>query len=269
MPINLIDIGVNLTNPAFKNSVSQLLEDAASVGVKRLIVTGTSVQESRAANVLCQVHPKQLWSTAGVHPHDASTWSATSLQALKELAQHNATVAIGECGLDFNRNYSTPDEQKIAFEQQLQLAVDTQMPIFLHERDAFVDMQAMLREYRPELRGAVVHCFTGNPDQAAAYLELNCHLGVTGWVCDERRGQDLQAAVKIIPDNRIMLETDAPYLLPRTLRPKPKSRHNTPVYLPEVLKVTAELRQQSAQELADVATANTERFFELAKLSEH
>lgn len=261
----LVDIGANLTNPVFKNRMPQVLLEARQAGVEKIVITGTNLAESKAAAELAANHPAQLYATAGVHPHDASSWDSHHQSALSELSQRPQVVAIGECGLDFNRNYSSPEEQRLAFTAQLELAVTTQLPVFLHERDAFADMHSVLSEYRPQLSDAVVHCFTGNTEQALAYLELDCHLGITGWACDERRGADLQAAVPHIPSERLMIETDAPYLLPRTLRPRPKSRHNQPAYLPEVARIVAELRNTTLTELSEQTWATSCRFFRLSQ----
>lgn len=264
-PLALIDIGINLTNKAFTNQEANIVNKAHAAGISKLIITGTNLAESQQAAELAASltasTPATLFSTAGVHPHDASEWSDAHKTAILALAQKPHVVAIGECGLDYNRNYSTPDEQRSAFIAQIEIAIETQLPMFLHERDAFDDMHAILNEYRAPLKNVVIHCFTGNPEQAQAYIDVDCHLGITGWVCDERRGQDLQAAVKTIPSERLMLETDAPYLLPRTSRPKPKSRHNLPEYLPEVAQAVAELRSENIAIVAQESTTVTQHFF--------
>ena len=152
-------------------------------------------------------------------------------------------VAVGECGLDFNRDYSPREDQISAFESQLALGARSGLPLFLHQRDAHDVFLGMLRDAWPDLKaGAVVHCFTEGPREAEDYLDLGCHLGVTGWVCDEREGDALRAAVPLIPRERLMLETDAPYLLPRTIEPRPATRRNEPMHMPWVGRAVAELR---------------------------
>ena len=131
-------------------------------------------------------------------------------------------VAVGECGLDFFRDYSPRDAQRRAFAAQLELAAEVGKPVFLHQRDAHEEFVAMLAPARASLAGGVAHCFTGGPAELDAYLELDLYIGVTGWVCDERRGAALRAAVPRIPLDRLLVETDAPYLLPRDLEPKPR-----------------------------------------------
>lgn len=259
----LIDIGVNLTGSAFDHDVSEVIDRAINVGVTTMVVTGTSVEHSRAALELTQQFPQTLYATAGVHPHHASECNDKTLGMLEQLAQDKKLVAIGECGLDFNRDYSPRDVQEKWFEAQLELASGLNLPVFLHQRDAHERFLKIMRHWRPKLVAAVAHCFTGNTEEALAYIDLDMHIGVTGWVCDERRGQALQQAVQHIPDNRLMLETDAPYLLPRDLVPKPKDRRNEPMYLPHICKVLAGLRNQDVNDLAARTSDTSREFFHL------
>ena len=260
-----IDIGVNLTGSSFSDDLDDVIERAAQAGVRRMIVTGTDENHSRAALALCARYPHRLYATAGVHPHHADTYSARSAELIRELCGYENVVAVGECGLDFNRNYSTPAAQRAAFESQLELAAETGKPVFLHQRDAHADFIAIVRNAMPQLAGAVAHCFTGSADEAVEYLELGLYIGVTGWICDERRGGELQRAVREIPLDRILLETDAPYLLPRDLPHKPvKSRRNEPCYLPHICTIAARYMNIDEHELAHTALLNTQRLFLIA-----
>lgn len=259
----MIDIGVNLTGKAFGGDRGAVLDRAQAVGVSGVIVTGTTVDESRAAVALCAERPTFLHCTAGVHPHHAKDWTATSSAALRELTSEPAVVAVGECGLDYNRNYSPPAAQRDAFDAQLALAVDVRLPVFLHERDAAEDFRRAVAEHRGGLVDGVVHCFTGNEDALRAYLDLDLHIGLTGWICDERRGKELFDLARLIPSNRLLIETDAPYLLPRTIRPRPRSRRNEPAYLTWVRDRVAEARDESPQAVAQSTAANARRFFRL------
>jgi TatD DNase family protein len=261
----LIDIGANLSNARFRDDLDAVLARAAQAGVGHVIVTGTSIGASRAAFALTQRHPAMLSSTAGVHPHDAKHWDGQTEAAIAELAGHRAVLAIGECGLDFNRNFSPKDQQLACYQAQLQLAADLKKPVFLHQRDAHTAFITILKRYRPALTGAVVHCFTGTLTEMREYLDLGCHIGITGWVCDERRGAELQQAVKFIPLDRLMIETDAPFLTPRTLSPKPASNRNEPAYLPAVLATLSGILDISAQELAAHTVKTTRDFFGLAE----
>lgn len=261
----LTDIGLNLTSDRFNKDRANVLHRAFDVGVQRHIITGTSLScsEQALALALDESLIGTRYATAGLHPHSASEFNTQSFSALMNLWQHPKVVAIGETGLDFNRNFSTPKQQLDSFEKHLQAAADLKMPLFLHERDAADDFLELLEHYRPQLDKAVVHCFTGTQAFLEKLLALDIYIGITGWICDERRGQHLHSAVKIIPDNRIMLETDSPYLLPRDMRPRPKSSRNEPAYLPHILNAVAHFRGQSAEELARITEANVERFFGL------
>lgn len=264
----LIDIGANLTHDSFDRDRPAVLERAAAAGVRRLIVTGTSVTTSVQAAALCEIHPRTLFATAGIHPHHASLFDAHARRALRGLLAGPAFVAVGECGLDYFRDFSPRDAQRRAFDAQLELAAEVRKPVFLHERDAHADFIAQLKPARGALVGGVAHCFTGGPAELDAYLDLDLYIGVTGWVCDERRGGSLRAAVPRVPLERLLLETDAPYLLPRDLPTAPRDRRNEPAYLAHVLERVATLMELPGDEVAAAATANAERLFGLAERTE-
>jgi TatD DNase family protein len=264
--MQLIDIGVNLTNPSFADKHQAILERAEAAGVVQMMVTGTSLEGSEQALELClslDESGQRLFSTAGVHPHDASHWSSDSARQMRALLEQPRVRAVGECGLDFNRDFSPRPQQEKALEEQLALAVELQMPVFLHERDASERLLAILKDYRDRLPAAVVHCFTGERTALFGYLDLDLHIGITGWICDERRGTHLHPLVSSIPQGRLMLESDAPYLLPRSLRPKPKSGRNEPAFLTEVLREVALHRNESTEHLAAHTTACARAFFGL------
>lgn len=259
--MELIDIGVNLTNKRLYNDVDDILNQAAEAGVKKMIVTGTSVEHSTMAVDLCERYPEQLYCTCGVHPHDAKTWNHAARQQIEQLLDHSCVRAIGETGLDFNRMYSPREQQIDAFQQQMDLAIECDLPLFLHQRDAFDTFHSLLREYRHQLNQIVVHCFTDSKKSLYQLLDLDCHIGITGWICDERRGLELQALVRDIPPNRLMLETDAPYLLPRDLADPPADKTNRPEYLPHILKTVARHQGKPPGLLAEQVLQTTEVFF--------
>lgn len=260
-----IDIGVNLAGSSFKTDIEQVIERAQQAGVIRLIVTGTDCQLSRQAINLAESHEGICYATVGLHPHHASDLSTEQLDEFRELLNHEKAVAVGECGLDYNRNYSTRQEQIDAFEAQLEIAIETQKPLFLHQRDAHEDFLAMIKNCRADLGQVVAHCFTGGNGEVEDYLQQDMYIGVTGWVCDERRGKSLQQAVKKIPLNRIMLETDAPYLLPRDLTEKPvKKNRNEPCYLPHIAHRVAHYMDVNEIQLMTAAYNNTVSFFNLS-----
>ncbi|MDB4260845.1 YchF/TatD family DNA exonuclease [Porticoccaceae bacterium] len=263
----LIDIGVNLSNSRFDSDRPEVLQRAQDAGVEKLILTGTSVSESESVVELCgkfaDQFPKMLYATAGIHPHDAKSLNRESIGTLRALAGNQHVVAIGEMGLDFNRNFSTPAQQEKAFEAQLELAAELQLPVFLHERDAADRQLQILHTYRDHLVDAVTHCFTGSREALYGYLDLDMHIGITGWICDDKRGTELQALVADIPLKRLMVETDAPYLLPKTLPEPPKGKRNEPAFLPWVIRKIAQQRNESAEELTRQTSDNSLRFFRL------
>ena len=261
--MELIDIGVNLTNKSLLADVDAVLQRAADAGVNQMVVTGTSHADTLQAIELCKRYPQRLVSTCGIHPHHASEWNTDTYQQLHTMAQQSCVRAIGETGLDFNRNYSSPEAQELAFNQQMALAAELELPLFCHQRDAHERFVSMLRENRNDLNRVVVHCFTDTLEALTDYLDLDCYIGITGWICDERRGLELRELVKRIPEDRILLETDAPYLLPRNLNPKPASRINEPAYLPHIMSEVAQCQNRPVEDLARHSLDNSRRFFSL------
>ena len=261
--MDLIDIGVNLAHDSFDADRDTVIGSARAAGVSQFIVTGATLESSAAALALARTHAGVLYATAGVHPHHASELTGAELPRLRALLADSAVVAAGECGLDYFRNYSPAAAQRQAFALQLRLAAEVDRPLFLHQRDAHEDFIAALREHGGTLRG-VAHCFTGTERELDAYLELGLHVGITGWICDERRGLHLLELVKRIPSGRLLLETDAPYLLPRDLKPRPASRRNEPRFLPHIAATVARARGETIAECAAHATAAARALFGIA-----
>ncbi len=262
----MIDIGANLAHDSFEADRDAVLARARAAGVTAIVVTGSSTDNSRKALALARAHPGVLWATAGLHPHHAAEYSAAHEAAFRELAGNTEVVALGECGLDYFRDLSPRADQRRAFAAQLALAAELGKPLFLHQRDAHADFLPMLKEHRGRLADTVVHCFTDTPAALEDYLSLGCSIGITGWVCDERRGLPLRQAVKVIPDDRLLVETDAPYLLPRTVPAavaRSLHRRNEPMFLPYVVRALAEARGQDEAHVAAVTAANAKRFFRL------
>ena len=261
MRYELIDIGANLAHDSFDDDRDDVLQRAFDVNVKTLLITGSSNESNVAALELAGNYPGRLYSTAGVHPQHASEYDETSDNIGRKCLEDERCVAIGECGLDYFRDLSPREAQLDAFRAQLDIASDSGHPVFLHQRDAHDDFVEVLEGVLPNLSRAVAHCFTGEGESLREFLALGLYIGITGWICDERRGEHLKDIVAIIPDDRLMIETDSPYLLPRTLRPRPKSRRNEPAYLTEVLKTIAAAREQTEEHVAAITTANAKRFF--------
>ena len=263
MTNQFIDIGANIAHDSFGEDRAEMIQRAFAAGVSKIIVTGSSDGSNLRALSLARESSGTLYSTAGVHPHHAAGYSDESDATIRRLVGDPNVVAVGECGLDYFRNFSPREAQLEAFRRQLDIAQECGKPLFLHQRDAHDDFVDVLEPRLPGISRAVAHCFTGEGESLREYLALGLYIGITGWICDERRGKHLYDIVSLIPDDRLLIETDAPYLLPRTIRPKPKSRRNEPMYLPEVARVIADARGQSIEHVAAITTANAKRFFDL------
>ncbi|MGH8461697.1 MAG: TatD family hydrolase [Stenotrophobium sp.] len=276
----MIDIGANLAHDSFDRDLDDVLTRAWNAGLDAIIVTGSSLASAQQAMQLARRHPQKLYATAGLHPHHANEWTPELGEHFHELAAEPEVVALGECGLDYFRDLSPRADQRRAFAAQLELAAQLHKPLFLHQRDAHADFLAMLGEYRTRLGDVVVHCFTDTRAALNDYLALDCHIGITGWICDERRGAHLIEAVRDIPDARLLIETDAPYLLPRNAThrdvqvpqaqdaqerpPKQVHRRNEPCFLLWVVKALAAARGQSEAHVANITTENARSCFGLA-----
>jgi TatD DNase family protein len=256
--VQLVDIGANLTHASFQPDLDDVIARARQAGVSKIIVTGTTVEESRRAIALAGSGPG-LFATAGVHPHHARDCGPETIPQLRALAKD--AVAIGECGLDFNRNYSPHPDQEKWFVAQAELGLELGKPLFLHARDAHPRFAEILKSLK--VRNAVAHCFTGEREELKAYLDLGLYIGITGWICDERRGKHLLELVREIPRDRLLLETDAPYLTPRDLKPQPRARRNEPAFLAHILKAVARALGRPAEEVAAETSRNAAAFFRL------
>jgi TatD DNase family protein len=268
LTMQLIDIGANLTHDSFDHDRDAVLQRARDAGVVQMIITGASREHSPQALALAQAHPGELFATAGVHPHHATEYTDECDAEMRALHAHPEVVAVGECGLDYFRDFSPRPAQRKAFERQLQIAADLAVegrgkPLFLHQRDAHEDFVAMMKNFDGRLGPAVVHCFTGSREELFDYLDQDWHIGITGWLCDERRGLHLRELVKSIPANRLMIETDAPYLLPRTVKPQPSHRRNEPMYLAHIVEELARDRGEEVETTARITTSTAREFFRL------
>ncbi|MFD2334620.1 TatD family hydrolase [Cohnella sp. GCM10020058] len=257
----IVDIGVNLMHRSFNQDREAVVEKAIASGVTPLVITGTSLRSSQEAARYAGQYPGKLYATAGVHPHDAKSCSPDTIRKLRELAAQPQVVAIGECGLDYNRDFSPRDVQRRWFGEQIKLALELDMPLFLHDREAHQDFISILKEHGAPK--AVVHCFTGTYAELKAYLDLGFYIGITGWICDERRGKPLRDLVLNIPLDRLMVETDAPFLTPRDLKEKPAEGRNEPAFLPHILQAVARCMGKPAEEVAKATTKTAREFFRL------
>ncbi|NOU51208.1 hydrolase TatD [Pseudoalteromonas sp. JBTF-M23] len=256
MTTRYIDAGVNLTSSQFDEICDDVVVRAKQAGVDNMLLIGSNVAD--ATQSLHFARHYGFVSTAGIHPHNAKDASSDYVAQLCQLLSQPEVVAVGECGLDFNRDFSPRPLQIKVFAEQLSLAQQLNMPVYLHERDAFDSMSTALEQVN--IHG-VLHCFTGDTTALEFYLNYGLMIGITGWVCDERRGAQLQQLVPLIPDDKLLIETDAPYLLPRTLKPKPKSRRNEPAFVTEVVRQVAMLRGQTVEHVAQISHDNFNRLF--------
>jgi TatD DNase family protein len=267
--MKLIDVGINLMNPSYDRDRDEVVKAAAAAGVSPLVITGSGERSSLAAALYASAH-SAVYSTAGVHPHEAKSCGNGTIDFLRELVMEKSrrspgakavVAAIGECGLDYDRDFSPRDVQRRWFVKQAELAAELSMPLFLHERNAFTDFSIILSEFSASVPASVVHCFTGTGDELEYYLSLGCYIGITGWICDERRGRHLRELVKIIPPNRLLLETDGPFLLPRDLPFKVKNKRNESQYLPHIAETVALCLGKDPVKLAKETFANAKNFF--------
>ncbi|KAK3895168.1 hypothetical protein Pcinc_001103 [Petrolisthes cinctipes] len=227
----IVDIGANLTNKKFTRDLDSVVSRARDAGVHKIMVTGTTVQSSKEALRLTRLYPESLYSTAGVHPHEAKSWEAETESELRELLASQEVVAVGECGLDFNRNFSPQDIQLEVFEKQVSLACELKKPLFIHERDAHKEVLEVLGRHKERLPSVVIHCFTGDATMAAAYLKQGCYIGLTGYVWKDKSEDGVRRILEdgVVPLDRLLVETDSPFMYPNTRASK------LPPYVKEAL----------------------------------
>ena len=261
-----IDVGINLTNKQFAGECDEVIDRAISAGVEQILLTGTSVRSSKEALALAEEYPETLFATAGIHPHDAKTMNAESIKILAALLKEKKVVAVGECGLDFDRDFSPRPMQESCFHAQLSLAEEVQKPLFLHERAAFDRFIAILKEHS-SLPEGVVHCFTGQLKEAKTYLEMGYYIGFTGAITDMRRFAALEEVVRYVPLDRMLIETDAPFMMPKNVPTCQLSYHqqrrNEPAFLPYVAQTIAHYKGVPLKAVADKTCENAEALFKL------
>ncbi|CAG0913688.1 unnamed protein product [Notodromas monacha] len=282
----IVDIGANLTNKKFSKDLEHVVARARDAGVQKIMVTGTSVQGSKDALRLARLYAGTLYCTAGVHPHEAKSWTEDSYSTLKEVANSVECVAIGECGLDFNRNFSEPAVQMAVFEKQVGLACDVKKPLFLHERDAHDELVGVLNKFGHRLPAGVVHCFTGSVAQLATYLDMGFYIGLTGYLWKDKTTEGLRHMLEtgLLPLERLLVETDAPFMFPNTraskvpshvrdrLTPRALSylqrycsfQRNEPCSLPATVEMIAAFLNKSPEDVALATTFNALKLFGLS-----
>ncbi len=255
------DIACNFTNERFDKDLDDVINRAITNKITKFGLICSELSDLDRLLEIYNQYSKNMFFTIGVHPHHANEINDKYLKNLKEAVINNNPHAIGETGLDFFRNLSTYDEQIYAFEEQIKIAIDTNKPLFLHQRDSHDDFIKILREYSSDINKAVVHCFTGTQEQLEDYLELDCYIGVTGWICDEKRNVELRKTIKNIPLEKLMIETDCPYLIPKNLHNKPKNNRNEPINLNHIVNEIAVLMEIDIDSLRKQTFKNTINYF--------
>ncbi|MDY0162724.1 TatD family hydrolase [Desulfobotulus sp.] len=243
---------------AYGRDQKEVIARAQDAGVRCMMVVGITLERSRAAIALSEAHPG-LFASVGVHPHDSGSCNGSIISALTTLARRTKVRAWGECGLDFNRMHAPMDVQEKWLEAQVDAALALKLPLIFHERDSRGRLLDMLRSISPSGLSGVVHCFSGTLEEMKGYLDLGLHIGITGILTHKQRGEELRSMVRMLPDDGILIETDAPYLTPSPERNHHK--RNEPAFVPSVLKTLAPIRKTPEKELAEIVFHNTCELF--------
>ena len=254
----MFDIGANLTSSHFSDDLDSVLDNSFEAGVKKICITSSNLQDVRNAKKITEKY-ENLYYSVGFHPHNAKDFKVEFLKDMSIYLDDPKAICLGEMGLDFNRNYSSKKEQIICFESQLSLANSISKPLFLHQRDAHEEFLSVLDNYKFNQK-LIVHCFTGNLSELEDYLKRDFYIGITGWVCDLKRGLDLRKCINHIPQDKLLIETDSPYLSPRK-----KIRRNEPKFLIDVAEEVARLRQETKESIIKSSYENSLNFFNLRR----
>ena len=252
----MFDIGANLTSSHFSDDLDSVLDESFEAGVKKICITSSNLQDVRNAKKITERN-KNLYYSVGFHPHNAKDFKVEFLKDMSIYLEDPKAICLGEMGLDFNRNFSSKKEQILCFESQLSLANSISKPLFLHQRDAHEEFLSVLDNHKFNQK-LIVHCFTGNLSELEDYLKRDFYIGITGWVCDLKRGLELRECINHIPQDKLLIETDSPYLSPRK-----KIRRNEPKFLIDVAEEVATLRQETKESIIKSSYENSLNFFNL------
>jgi len=258
---NLFDIACNFSSDRFDKDLDDVIQRAKEKKVTKFLVVSASLKDVEKVHQIYLNNKDSCFFTIGVHPHHANEFNLSSSKEMKYLIEKYKPHSVGETGLDFFRNISSYEEQLFAFEEQIKIAIDNNQPLFLHQRDAHADFMKVVKKYKDNIPKAVLHCFTGTQKELDDYLNMGFYIGLTGWICDERRNVDLRKSLINIPVEKLMIETDCPYLIPRNLNDRPKNNRNEPSYLPHIAKEIAGLVKIDVNKFAEVTYANSINFF--------
>ena len=258
---DIADIACNFSSDRFDSDLDEVINRAISNNITKFGLICSRLGDLDKLLSIYNNYSDSMLFTIGVHPHHANEFNTEYLKNLKETIRNYDPHAIGETGLDFFRNLSTYEEQIYAFEEQIKLSIEFNKPLFLHQRDAHDEFIKIIMKYKNDINKAVVHCFTGTQKQLDSYLNLGFYIGLTGWICDERRNVELRKSIKNIPLDKLMIETDSPYLIPRNLDIKPENNRNEPSYLPHIAKEIADIINIDSSKLIDITYKNSINFF--------
>lgn len=262
--MRLFDSHCHINDPCFEEDFDPMLERASEAGVKAMMIAGVSIETSEKAICLARTHGN-IYTAVGIHPHDAEGCTSETINTLKELAQNDCVRAWGEIGLDFNRMHSPASVQELWFETQMAAAEDLGLPMIFHERDSMGRFQEMVKAFNFKAPQGVVHCFSGTKEEMFSYLDLGFHIGITGILTIKQRGAELRRLAPMIPEDRILIETDAPYLTPAPR--KNKVRRNEPAFVKFVMERLAEVRQADIETLSETVWNNTCKLYNVDRPS--
>ena len=255
----LFDSHCHINDPVFDPDFDQMMARAADEGVRAMMIAGVDPDTVSRALELAHAHAN-IVTAVGLHPHDAAQCTPELLDQFTQLARTESSIkAWGEIGLDFNRMFSPQEDQEAAFIDQMNRAGELDLPLIFHERDSNGRFYEILKSEAPEARKGVIHCFSGTKEEMFKYLDLGYHIGITGILTIQQRGAHLRELAPHIPEDRILIETDAPYLTPKPQ--KNKHRRNEPAFVKSVLLRLAEIRECDAEELAQIVFDNTQRLY--------
>jgi TatD DNase family protein len=258
--ISYFDIGANLTHESFKKDLDMVIKEAKLNKVKKICITSTTIEDTKISLKISEKEQDFFITTCGIHPHYADTFKESNIKEIKQLSEHTSVKAIGETGLDFNRNFSKKENQILCFKSQIEIAQELNLNLFLHQRDAHKDFMNCFNNVDLKVN-AVVHCFTEDKEKFYEYLDRGFWIGFTGWICDPVRGKHMIDLISNMPLDRIMIETDSPYLMPKNL--KIKGRRNEPKFIVEVAKRIASLQNKSLEDISQIFFENSLKFFDL------
>ncbi|MBN1805073.1 MAG: TatD family hydrolase [Sedimentisphaerales bacterium] len=256
--MELIDTHCHLTFEQLAGDIKAVLDRSIAGGVTCWITVGTDPQQNHKVVELANKF-ENMYAAVGIHPHDAKDVTAETLTELKDIAQNQKVVALGETGLDFHYNFSGQSDQKRAFTAQLKIAKELNLPVIIHCREAFDETMEILKQHGGGIRGVVFHCFSGSSEQAKIILDYGYYISFTGVVTFKNAHITRQAA-EITPVDRLMLETDCPYMSPEPMR---KQKINEPALMVHTARHLAELKQMDLNDFANAVTAASKSFFNL------